>query len=257
MVQERTRQLIHADRLASLGTLSAGIAHEINNPTTFITGNLQTLEQFWKKLVLYLEQSARQDPLDPKLQYILDEFPSMIRSIRNGADRINNIVSGLKMFARKDTTIKEWIDFNNVLQEALSLTHNRLKYNIEVAVEIDEKLPNLWANEQQMVQVMVNLLVNAADAIGDKAGRIQVSARSAGPGRVEIEVDDSGAGMPPEIAGKIFDPFFTTKPVGEGTGLGLSITHGIIQDHQGSIQVDSRVNQGTTFTISLPTEKDQ
>ncbi|MEW5721612.1 MAG: response regulator [Thermodesulfobacteriota bacterium] len=255
MVEERTRQLIHADRLASLGTLSAGIAHEINNPTTFITGNLQTIEHFWKKLAEFLEKECAAER-DEKIRYILQEFPSMIRSIRSGAERITKIVSGLKTFSRKDISVKGPTDLEDCLNEALNLTHNRLKYHVRVEKELEPGLPRVWANAQQLVQVFVNLLVNAADAIGPNEGRLSVQAKKTDHGLVELRLRDDGPGIPPDIKPNIFDPFFTTKPLGEGTGLGLAITHGIIQDHGGAITVESEPGQGTTFIITLPVEKD-
>ncbi|MBU2549607.1 MAG: response regulator [Proteobacteria bacterium] len=254
MVESRTRQLIHADRLASLGTLSAGIAHEINNPTTFITGNLQTLEQFWAKIVDYLS-SHPQAAQDVKIQYIIKEFPGMIRSIRAGADRISNIVAGLKTFARKDSPRKAPTQVNELIEEALNLTHNRLKYYVNVEKSLAPDLPAIRANGQHLVQVFVNLMLNSADAIGDKTGLLKISSEATSDGRVRLIFSDSGEGIPPDVIDKIFDPFFTTKPLGQGTGLGLSITHGIIRDHEGTIDVESTRGQGTTFTITLPTGK--
>ncbi|MEW6263709.1 MAG: response regulator [Thermodesulfobacteriota bacterium] len=256
MVEERTQQLIHADRLASLGTLSAGMAHEINNPTTFITGNMQILEQFWKKIAEYLNNND-QAKTDPQIQYILREFPAMIRSIRLGADRITNIVAGLKAFSRKETLEKGPTDVNQCLTEALALTHNRLKYHIQIEQNLSPGLPPAWANAQQLVQVFVNLLVNSTDAIGDRNGRITITTGLAAPDALEIVLADDGPGIPDDIKDKIFDPFFTTKPMGQGTGLGLSITLGILQDHHGSIRYENRPGWGAVFIITLPTERKQ
>jgi len=254
MVEERTRQLLHAHRLASLGTLAAGIAHEINNPTTFITGNLQTIENFWAKIVPYLETHP-QAGADKKISYIIKEFPDMIKSIRSGADRITNIVAGLKAFARKDSSLKEATNVNECIEEALKLINNRLKYYVKVEEDLAPALPQVWANSQQLIQVFVNLMLNAADAIGQREGRLKITSRQRPDGRVELVFTDDGQGMTTEVKDKIFDPFFTTKPVGEGTGLGMSITHGIIQDHRGTIELNSAPGQGTTFVLTLPTEK--
>ena len=254
MVEDRTRQLIHAERLASLGTLSAGIAHEINNPTTFIMGNLQITEDFWKRVAeqLHTHPQAKDDK---KIAFILKEFPAMIEAMKSGAERISNIVAGLKTFARKDSSYKEKVNLHACIEEALNLTHNRLKYNIEVEKRLDENLPAIWGNAQQLSQVLVNLLLNAADAIGEKEGHIQLSSRQLEDGLVQVKISDDGVGMPPEIMEKIFDPFYTTKPLGQGTGLGLSISHGIIEDHQGTISLESQLNKGTTFVLSLPIEE--
>jgi signal transduction histidine kinase len=202
-------------------------------------------------MAAYVEEKMQAGD-DPKIHYILQEFPDMIQSIRMGADRIADIVSGLKAFSRKDSSIKTAVDLTACLDESLKLTHNRLKYNIAIEKDLTE-LPPILANHQQIVQVLVNLLVNAADAIGEKDGRIVITARP-GNGRVELSISDNGQGIAADVLPKVFDPFFTTKGVGEGTGLGLSITHGIIKDHQGDIQVDSRPGQGTVFRLSLPTE---
>lgn len=254
MVEERTKQLIHSDRLANLGALAAGMVHEINNPATFISGNLQTMEIFWGKLVPYLKDHPRAKD-DPKIEYILKEYPAMIESVRKGADRITGIVAGLKTFSRKDTSHKGPTDVNECVEEALNLTHNRLKYYVRVEKNLDPNLPRVWADSQQLIQVFVNLMVNASDAIGENQGRLRITGRPTANGRVELSFADSGQGMSPEVKDKIFNPFFTTKPAGEGTGLGLSITHGIIRDHDGTIEVNSEPNRGTTFILTLPTEK--
>ena len=254
MVKERTRQLIHAQRLASLGTLAAGIAHEINNPATFITGNLQTLEQFWNKISEHLGVKMAADA-DPKIEYMINEFPAMIESIRIGADRITTMVSGLKAFARKDSVLKGVTDIKECIKEALKLTHNRLKHYIQVETYMSSDLPLIWANSQQLVQVFVNLLINAADAIGQQDGKITISAQPVEDGLLEIRLADTGHGMSPDVIAQIFDPFYTTKPKPQGTGLGLSITHGIIKDHLGTIDVFSRPYQETTFVITLPTQQ--
>ena len=254
MVEERTKLLLHANRLASLGTLSAGIAHEINNPTTFITGNIQTIEQLWGTISPLLE-SHPEVLGNARLKFILDEFPSMIQSIRTGANRISNIVDGLKKFSRRETAVKSETEIDECLEEALKLTNNRLKYNIKVEKSLERDLPTVWASSQQLIQVFVNLLVNTADAIGSQNGHIRISGRSLPEERkVELSFEDDGPGIREDIQQKIFDPFFTTKPLGEGTGLGLSISHGIITDHGGTITVKSHPPEGTTFIITLPTE---
>ena len=254
MVEERTRQLIHADRLASLGTLSAGIAHEINNPTTFITGNLQTMSHFWKSVSEYIQVSLDNRD-DAKIKYIVNEFPAMIDSISSGADRIANIVSGLKAFARKDVSIKESTDVIKSLEDALKLTDNRLKYRIKTSLNLPSHPIVIQANSQQLVQVFVNLILNAADAIGDDEGCITITARPLEQEFVRIEIGDDGPGIPGESLDHIFDAFFTTKPIGQGTGLGLTITHGIISNHGGSIKVTSNLGVGTVFTLDLPLEQ--
>ena len=140
------------------------------------------------------------------------------------------------------------------LEEALQLTNNRTKYNITVQKEIPDDLPVIWANSQHLVQVFVNLIVNAADAISDQEGIIKITARLLENNEVEIRFHDNGGGISKDIQDKVFNPFFTTKPLGQGTGLGLSITHGIIQNHHGTITIESEMGEGTCFCITLPME---
>lgn len=255
MVQERTRQLVHAERLASLGTLSAGIAHEINNPTTFITGNLQTLEIFWGDIVKFIKAHLDPEEGDRKIEYILQEVPDMLLSIKSGADRITSIVSGLNMYSRKDSLDKEPTDLSKCIEEAGKLTHNKLKYHVCIETDLEPNLPLVSANSQQMVQVFVNLLVNAADAIDTKSGTLLITAGLNSDGWVEIRFKDNGGGVLPKVEQKIFDPFFTTKPVGRGTGLGLSIIQGIIIDHNGTIELENDYPHGATFFVRIPVEQ--
>ncbi|MBF0528381.1 MAG: response regulator [Deltaproteobacteria bacterium] len=254
MVQERTEQLIHADRLASLGAMSAGVAHEVNNPTTFIMGNVQTVELFWRTVAEHLTNS-QQSLKDPKIQYVLKEFPAIIQSIRYGAERIAKIVAGLKSYARKEIVHKTLVDLHECIENSLQLTNANLKNRVKVVKNFAADLPPVWADGQQLVQVFVNLLVNSADAIGDHEGLVSITTRLTPDHTLLVEFSDNGPGIPPEIMGKIFNPFFTTKPIGVGTGLGLSIIQGIIEDHGGTIEVISEPGSGTTFLITLQMEK--
>jgi signal transduction histidine kinase len=256
LVKEMTRQLMHAERLASLGTLAAGLAHEINNPATFITGNLQTLEQFWNKISAHVGAQLTEGA-SPQIEYMMKEFPAMIESIRLGAYRITDLVAGLKAFSRKNTTLKEFTDIKKCVREALNLTHNQLRHYIKVETFMSADLPLIWANAQQLVQVFVNLIMNASDAIGKQEGKITISVQPNDDGLLEIRIMDTGHGMTPEVVARIFEPFYTTKPIPLGTGLGLSITQGIIKDHLGIIDVFSQPGHGTTFIITLPTQQPQ
>jgi len=253
MVEERTRQLAHAERLVSLGTLSAGVAHEINNPTTFILGNIQTMERFWDLISESLDSIPASDS-NPKISYILGEFPLMIKAMKKGAERIADIVSGLKKFARQEPAVKSAADINKCVTEALKLTHHHLKYHVQTIKNLAPQLAPVHGNSQQLVQVFVNLIMNAADATGGLKGRLEITTRQARES-VQAVFTDNGPGMPPEVKNKIFDPFFTTKPLGQGTGLGLSISYGIIKDHKGRIEVESEEGKGTSFTVTLPAEK--
>jgi signal transduction histidine kinase len=254
MVEQRTQQLIHADRLASLGVLSAGIAHEINNPAAFITGNLYALARFWKILQPYLKERIRQTP-DENVAKVLEEMPAMIDAMRTGAEQIAKIAAGLRAFSRKDDPGKESVNLIDLIEEALDLTSYRLKHGVTVEKDIAPDLPMVYANPQQLVQVFVNLIVNAADAIGPRDGQLTVTGRYSGDGRVRLDFIDNGSGIPPDRIKRIFEPFFTTKSKDEGTGLGLSITQGILADHHGAIEVDSDPGKGARFTIYLPVEK--
>ncbi|MBW1709021.1 MAG: response regulator [Deltaproteobacteria bacterium] len=254
MVEDRTRQLIHAERLVSLGTLSAGIAHEINNPTTFILGNILMMERFWEVISEPLASMSASGS-HPKIGYIVKEVPLMIQAMKKGTRRITNIVSGLKAFARQEPAVKSEVDVNECVTEALKLTRHRLKYHVRVVKNLDPLLPKVHGSAQQLVQVFVNLMINAADAIGESDGLLKITTRPESKNMVRIEFTDNGPGMPPEIKAKIFDPFFTTKPVGQGTGLGLSISHGIIHDHGGAITVESEPGKGVSFFLTLPVEK--
>jgi two-component system NtrC family sensor kinase len=251
MVEQRTQQLIHADRLASLGILSAGIAHEINNPAAFISGNLYTLKRFWETLAPYIQDHLSKTP-DDKMAYILNEMPDLIEAMRTGADQIVKIANGLRAFSRKDDHQKDSVILADLIEEALDLTSYRIKHNVTVEKDIAPDLPLVHANAQQLVQVFVNLIVNAADAIGPRTGRLTIIGRYSDDGRVRLDFIDDGAGIPPDKIKRIFEPFFTTKSRDEGTGLGLSITQGILADHNGAIAVDSSPGEGAQFTIHLP-----
>lgn len=251
MVEQRTQQLIHADRLASLGLLSAGIAHEINNPAAFITGNLHTLDRFWKQLEPYLQDRLDEVP-NNDVAYVLKEMPAMIEAMRTGADQIVKIANGLRAFSRKDDHGKESVDLTELLEEALDLTRYRFKHGVIVEKDLAPDLPLVHANAQQLVQVFVNLIVNAADAIGPRKGRLTIRGRSQNGQRVRLDFIDDGVGIPADSIKRIFEPFYTTKSRDEGTGLGLSITQGILADQHGDIQVDSSPGNGARFIIHLP-----
>lgn len=255
-VAEKQKALMHADRMSTLGVLSAGVAHEINNPTTFIRGNLQTLEKFWDSVLL--PELGRCDVSgNPRLKLVLDEMPALIQDMITGTQRIAKIVSALRTFSHHNQSYQRLpTDITHCIGSALELTHNRLKNCVEVTRDIAEGLPEIAADPQQMTQVFVNLVLNAADAIGEaKGGHITVSARQEG-GCLVVTVEDNGCGIEEKIKGKIFDPFFTTKAPGKGTGLGLSIITGILRDHDGEVQAENLPKGGARFTVRLPLTPD-
>lgn len=252
LAHERSKQLVHAERMATVGLLSAGIAHEINNPTAFISGNIQTLEKFWKDVEPILQPGSNDGKsLSGKIEFILEEMPNAIDGIRNGVERISKIVNGLKAFCRKDHGNLTLCDVNTCIEQSLELCRNPLKYHVTVEKELGENLPQIKADSQQIEQVLVNLFTNAVDAIGEKDGVMTIETKIVDD-TVLIMVGDSGPGIQEDKFNDIFQPFFTTKPVGSGTGLGLSTAIGIIENHQGHLEVTNKPTGGALFTISLP-----
>jgi|Deesub1362B_J571_1020462.scaffolds.fasta_scaffold00565_9 signal transduction histidine kinase/HAMP domain-containing protein len=226
-VEERTKQLLHAERLATIGTLASGVAHEINNPITSIMLDAERI---------------RDEMLDEK------EVKEIAKGIVKQVERIQRITRSLLMFSRHAEMEAREVDLNQIVEESLNVLKPKLK---RVTVEKRlEKLPHVWGDPAQLQQVFVNLILNAVQAMPD-GGRLTVITRREGR-EVVAEVSDTGVGIPEEHLSKIFDPFFTTKKVGEGTGLGLSICLGIVERHNGRIEVKSKVGEGTTFTVCLP-----
>lgn len=252
LAKERATQLVHSDRMATLGLLAAGIAHEINNPATFISGNAQTMTRAWDVVAKQLANAQPEAGADSQLAFILEEFPAMLAGVRRGVDRISKIVSGLKSYARVDCSQKTAFDIHAAIEAAHQLCHNSLKYHIEVEVSVPELLPAVIGTEQQIEQVLVNLITNAADAMeAQERGRLRIEAEER-DGMMRVSVQDNGPGIPQEIIDKLFNPFFTTKDPGKGTGLGLSISKGIIEEHQGELTVENTRPRGVRFTFTLP-----
>lgn len=253
LAENRARQLVHADRMATLGVLSAGVAHEINNPTTFISGNVQILRDCWPAISDRIEASlALTGEDDSRLRYIMDEVPKVHAGIATGVERIAKIVNGLKSYAHPGSDTIEPVDVNACVSQSLELCANRLKNQIKVEKHLADELPVVKGDRQQIDQVLVNLIVNAADAMSSVEGgtlRIETAAEAQG---VRITVEDNGPGLPSEVIEKIWKPFFTTKEPGKGTGLGLSIIQGIIQSHGGTIKAENRAGGGARFVITLP-----
>jgi signal transduction histidine kinase len=275
--QELTRkddQLIRQEKMASLGQLAAGVAHEINNPVGFVSSNLQMLQHYLADLTTYV---SRTGPLINRLkdgttmeglqtesseligwvkeveldQTIIDAGQSVIESI-DGLNRVKKIVLALREFSHADQDEPALADLNEGLESTINIVWNELKYKATLHREYGD-LPKVSCYPYQLNQVFMNLLVNAAQAIPDK-GEIWVKTW-ADTDHVYVAVRDTGAGIPETHLPKIFDPFFTTKAVGQGTGLGLSIVYGIVERHGGTIRVDSRVGGGTTFHLSFPIQR--
>jgi signal transduction histidine kinase len=262
-------QLVQNEKLASIGQLAAGVAHEINNPIGYIFSNFSTLETYLGSLfeMLGAYEGAEPQVASPEtasalaglrrriqLEYLKDDVPDLMRESREGIGRVRQIVQDLKDFSRIDAG-QEWLwaDLHKGIDSTLNIATSEVRYKADVIKEYAE-IPQIRCLPSQINQVVMNLVVNAAHAMGDgRRGQIIVRTGSEG-GRVWFEVADNGSGIAPEHLPRIFDPFFTTKPVGQGTGLGLSLSYGIVQRHGGCIEVESQPGRGTCFRVTLPIE---
>ncbi|MBF4558466.1 hybrid sensor histidine kinase/response regulator [Pseudomonas sp. p50] len=259
-------QLVQSEKLASLGQLAAGVAHEINNPIGFISSNLGTLDGYFKQLQEMLDayrdaedaigSSERVERLQQlreqvELEFLREDIPLLIKESKDGINRVGQIVKDLKDFSRVDASEEwQWVNLQQGIESTLNIVANELKYKADV-LKAYQVLPDIECLPSQINQVIMNLIVNASQAIGPERGTLTLRTGQADE-RVWIEVEDTGAGIAPQNLQKIFDPFFTTKPVGQGTGLGLSLSYGIVKKHRGEISVRSEVGVGTTFRVELP-----
>jgi PAS domain S-box-containing protein len=260
----RLQQVIQADKLASLGEVVAGVAHEINNPNSFITYNLPLLEETWlflKPIITeFSEAHPRWQTAGLQIPELCQDMEEMIQSIRIGSDRITKVVSNLKDFARMDQSgLTRPVSVNEVIEKTLVIVGGQIrKAAAEITLDLASDLPEIQGHFMKLEQVVANLLLNAANAIPVKeSGRISIGTRYIH--RIQsvlIEVEDNGDGMKPGIMDRIFEPFFTTRRDTGGTGLGLSLSYGLIKEHSGRIGVHSKPGIGTRFTVYLPTGKD-
>ncbi|HEY1690892.1 MAG TPA: PAS domain S-box protein [Polyangiaceae bacterium] len=235
------RQLIQADRLAALGTMAAGVAHEINNPLAYV--------------MLNLEWIARKLPEVEHDRTSLVGLTAMLDEARQGAERVSTIVRELRSFSRSDGETRASVDLAAVAQSSIRIAGHELRHKARIVTSFEPARP-VWANQARLEQVVINLLLNAAQAMPEtraEENEIRVSVREDAGEYAVLEVWDNGQGIPAEVLPRIFDPFFTTKPVGEGTGLGLSICHGIVTSLGGSIAAYGEAGEGTTFRVALPT----
>ena len=250
LAEERARSLVHADRMVTLGTLSAGIAHEINNPAAFIAGNAATIDKFWQTIEPLLREGHAS--AYPKVQFVLDEFPAAVAGMRTGVERITKIVNALKGYARQSPEARGKCSIKDCVETALQLCRNKLKYHVTVEQDIPDTLPSVVADRQQIEQVLVNLFTNAADATEDCVpGRLEISAWGDGDA-VCLRCRDNGPGLLPRSREDVWKPFFTTKAPGKGTGLGLSIAQRIVREHGGTITAENAPEGGAAFTMRLP-----
>lgn len=263
MAQE---QLMQSEKLASIGQLAAGVAHEINNPIGYVFSNFSTLEKYIAGLLEMLktyEQAesgigasdilasveAVRERID--LAFMMEDIPVLMAESKEGIARVRKIVQDLKDFSRIDANQEwQWANLHEGIDSTLNIVNNEVKYKADVIKQYGD-IPDIECFPSQINQVVMNIVVNGAHAIGSERGQIIIRTGAEGE-RVWIEISDTGMGIPKEHLSRIFDPFFTTKPIGSGTGLGLSLSYGIIQKHNGRIEVESELNRGTTFRITLP-----
>ncbi|MDX6692781.1 MAG: two-component system, NtrC family, sensor kinase [Blastocatellia bacterium] len=256
-------QIVHSEKMASLGQLAAGVAHELNNPAGFIYGNMEILKNCVDSLELLLkfyddaqlppDVAERASVIKKEIDYLntLADLRSIVADCYSGAERIRDVVQNLRLFSRLDEAELKKINIHEGLDSTLRLLS---QYYGAGRVSLEREygeLPLVDCYAGQLNQVWMNLLVNAAHAMGGSEGRVRITTRLENQMAV-VAISDTGSGIAPELLKKIFDPFFTTKKVGEGTGLGLSIAYGIIKRHGGSIRVQSRPGFGTIFTVAIP-----
>lgn len=259
--------IVQQEKMASLGQLAAGVAHELNNPAGFIFGNMEILQEcaqglerllgFYETVPVTDEVQAHIETIKEEIDYdnTLVDLRSMILDCREGAERIRDVVQNLRTFSRLDEAEFKKVDIHEGLDSTIRLLS---RYYSSGHIDLQRnyaELPLVDCYAGQLNQVWMNLLVNAAQAL-QGGGVVNVTTRRAGD-QVIVTINDTGDGMAPATLKNIFNPFFTTKPVGEGSGLGLSVTYGIIERHKGAIRVESTVGVGTTFTITLPIEADR
>lgn len=262
-LSQAQQQLVQADKLASIGQLAAGVAHEINNPVGYIFSNFTTLRSYFDQLFTLLDayEHAEARMGDPALRtlrekidlaYLRQDIPALMAESHEGIVRVRHIVQDLKDFSRVDAN-QEWVwsNLHRGIDSTLNIVSNEVKYKADVVKQYGD-LPDIECLPVQINQVVMNLVVNAAHALGAQRGRITISTGRDGDDHVWIKVADNGCGIAPDIKSRIFDPFFTTKAIGKGTGLGLSVSYGIVQKHGGRIDVESEPGQGSCFRVRLP-----
>ena len=259
-------QLVQSEKLASIGQLAAGVAHEINNPVGYVLSNFGTLTKYLDDLFRMLSAyeaaeaqlagsaagaglAALRQEID--LDYLKDDVPKLMTESREGIARVRKIVQDLKDFSHVDERRQwEWCDLHRGVDSTLNIVNNEIKYKADV-VKVYGTLPQVQCLSSELNQVFMNLLVNAAHAVNKERGTIHIRTGTEAD-CAWVEIEDDGCGIAKENLSRIFDPFFTTKPVGKGTGLGLSLAYGIVKKHHGRIEVDSEIGRGSRFRVTVP-----
>lgn len=254
-------QMLLQEKMASIGQLAAGVAHEINNPIGFISSNLNTLGGYIGKIEKFVMSQLENLPSDEltqlrnklKIDYILKDSPELIQESIEGTERVTAIVKNLRSFSRLDEEKYTAVNLNDCIEDSLKMVWNELKYKVTVTKEFTD-LPKTQCFPLQISQVIMNILVNAAHSI-EEQGSITIKTWHQG-GIINIAIADSGCGIENKYFNRLFEPFFTTKEVGKGTGLGLSISYDIVKKHNGKILVESELGKGTTFTVQIPVKSE-
>jgi two-component system NtrC family sensor kinase len=263
-LKEAQSQLVQSEKMASLGQLAAGVAHEINNPIGFVMSNVGTLKEYSSIISRYISlandllnknngpecDALKQFDEDEDMTFIMNDINEIMIDCSDGLKRVKDIVANLKSFARSDEEEMSEFDINECILNTIKVIWNEMKYKVTLHKTLGDNLPMAQGHEGQIGQVIMNILVNATHAIDDK-GEIYILTNLSG-NKIEVVIKDTGKGMSEAVKAKIFDPFFTTKGVSEGTGLGLSISYGIVESHGGSIDVSSIEGEGAEFKIQLP-----
>ncbi|MBN1945603.1 MAG: hypothetical protein JW797_07990 [Bradymonadales bacterium] len=271
-LRQAQKSMSQAEKLAAVGMLAAGVAHEINNPAAFIITNLTVLEEYVQGFVAYqraldarlqaapdgVEMGLKALREQHELDYLLQDAPELIARCLTGMRRIHEIVKDLRSFAHKGTGQAEWVDINQFISQVLKLAGAELRHRAGLELDL-RPLPRVHLESTQLVQVLLNLVINAYQSFGDRPrpkNMIWVASRLEG-GCIHIDVTDNGCGIPEEVRGRLFEPFFTTKPVGAGTGLGLAISWELVRNMHGRITVDSTEGRGSRFTVELTLQQEE